>query len=170
MEFANGVADPPMANDERLIGYWQLADDKHDVSLAIQAGSPTSLAITVYEDRNCEKAMHLTAVRTQIDERDFLDVTLDGDKGRSNVGPYSYEFSTSAQLSLFPPNVDSLVQAVATKELSGKSSSSDRIITFTEIDAATAELRQWVAAHPKEMRAKQVTLIRSDPVKAPRCG
>lgn len=171
VNYSNGVADKPIANDERLIGYWTAAEEP-TLSLAIAADGPAGVPITLYKDQSCEKAMHLAAVRTSIDERDFLDITLIDDKGSSNVGPYNYEFRSPTQLTVFAPDLDSITRAVVAKELPGKTSkfpNTDQI-NFTEVDASTAELRQWVAAHPTAMRAKTIALIRQDPASAPRCG
>ena len=166
VSFSNGVVDKPMANDERLIGYWEIIGEKPNGAMTISADSPTSLSITLYgyEEAGCRKDTPFTAVRTQIGDRDFLDL--------GKVIPIGYEFRAPDHLAIFTPDDDSFAQAIEAKELAGKITKPEQNEQqpFIRVDASTADLRQWTAAHPAAMHDKPIEFVRRDPASAPHCG
>lgn len=172
VSFTNGVVDKPIANDERLIGYWQIIE-KPEGSMMITANGPTSISITLYEDSACEKSERLVAMRTRIEGRDFLDLTtIAEDRTPREFEPIGYEFPASERLALFGPNNESFTQAVETKELAGTITKppQNEQNPFVAVKASTADLRQWIAAHPAAMHDKPIEFVRRDPASAPHCG
>jgi hypothetical protein len=162
-----------------LIGYWEFTGQKPDVFLAISAASPTSLTIAAFEPSDCAQARHYSAVRTRIEERDFLDLwEIDETHAPGALGPISYEFPEEARLVFFLPDNNAFVRAVEAKELAGtitKPFQSEHppvipVEASAQVRASTAELRRWIAAHPAAMHGKPLDFIRRDPASAPHCG
>lgn len=174
VSFTNGIADKPTAPDGRLIGDWVVADNGAPGGfLSITADGSTGLTLTLYDDSSCKKDEQFTAVRTRIGQRDFLDLTSgESDPALRKHAPLAYEFQGPDRLAAFAADEDVFAQAVNAKELPGTVTTfrETNLPTLVEVTASTAELRQWIAAHPAATHGKPAMLVRRDPASAPHCG
>jgi hypothetical protein len=171
VHFSQSPVDRPLPNDERLIGYWEFVDDKPGGGMVVAADGPTSLSITGYDK---QKATHLSAIRTQIGERDFLDIMetdAEGDNTQHRLDLVSYAFRSADVLAVSATDLDSFAKAVTAEELPGKTyhAFNDEQVSSVDIEASTSELRQWIAQHPKAISEKTLDFVRRDPATAPHC-
>lgn len=164
VEFANGVVEKPLPNDERLIGYWDLDQTKDPASILIESETDRSISITILEERRCDKAAHGSATRTQIDSRNFLDIVIPQEGGTSLIFPVEYDLTSPDQLRLMSFDVEA---AIENAELAGEIEKNGNWPDTIKVTASTHELRSWIAGH----RPHPYLLVdRRDPASAPPCS
>jgi hypothetical protein len=174
VSFSNGVVDNPMPNDMRLIGYWELLDSKLKGTVLIEENTPGAINIIDFEDANCSKIERYGAVRTEIAGQNLLDITGVRPSGEPvKLSWISYDFPDPNRLAFSLPDSQLFEDAVASGALAGKITKSKNFegkeYSNVEINASTAELRQWVANHPTAMHTRFLALERRDLQQVPQC-
>jgi hypothetical protein len=154
--FENGVVERPLPNDDRLLGDWQGVGEQG--YLSVSAASPTQLRATAFDSNPCERADHALVTRTTIGRRNYLDVLPLGEDAQNGTIVVAYEFDAKGRLVIHPPDTDAFARAVERSRLSGEVTRG--IGTSVKVRSPTADLRKYLAAHPKLMRGKPAVLTR----------
>lgn len=175
-EFAHGVVDKPLPNDVRLIGYWEGGSEAETSYVRITEESPISLRIDMIDREKCRKEEPIIATRTEIDGDSFLDLVIPQRDSTPLIFPISYDYDHGQLLIGNRLSGDDIQHAIETGALPGRIIKNKFSLTGDKpavswdkiyVDASTAELRQFVAAHSGPMGKPTLTFHRLASVALP---
>lgn len=161
LEFSQGVVERPMANDPRLLGYWENEAHKDPAGILVETGGPATQILTLREPGKCASD-RFVMTRTEIDGRGFIEVGPDPEgpdrNEKANPMPIAYEMIDDAHIRLLIPDEAVFMSAVIGGEIAG-TVTKGYVQDGLAITASGADLRSFLARHPEAMDSAQAAVL-----------